>query len=168
MDQIPQIKTVMTPFPYSVPSEASVADAIRMMAEHDIRHLPVCNGDDLVGIVSDRDIKRALDPELGLPPKENLLVRQVMISDPFVVDLKTPLDNVLVELARKLGVPVADLLRRGESEFKDATDLPETGDDAALAAWIAEHPIVLERPIVVAGDKAVIGRPPENVEALLG
>ena len=80
----------------------------------------------------------------------------------------TPTAGTILELAAKLGVPVSDLLRRGESEFKNATDLPDTSDDAALAAWVAEHPIVLERPIVVDGDKAVVGRPPENVGALLG
>ena len=73
------------------------------------------------------------------------------------------------ELASKLGVSVAELLRRGESEFKEATDLPDLGDDAALAEWLAEHPIVLQRPIVVNDEsgKAVIGRPPENVLVLL-
>ena len=80
---------------------------------------------------------------------------------------ETPAAATIVDLARKLGVPVADLLRRGESEFKEATDLPDLGDDAALAAWLHEHPIVLERPIVVDGDRAVIGRPPENVAKLL-
>jgi len=102
--------------------------------------------------------------------RKTLEIIQAAGVDPEIVLYlqDTPAAAAIVELARKLGVPVADLLRRGESEFKDATDLPETGDDAALAAWVAEHPIVLERPIVVAGDKAVIGRPPENVEALLG
>jgi len=81
----------------------------------------------------------------------------------------SPNAAAIVDLAGKLGVPVADLLRRGESEFKEATDLPDLADDARLAQWLATHPIVLERPIVVndeSGD-AVIGRPPENVAALL-
>ena len=75
----------------------------------------------------------------------------------------------IADLASKLGVAVADLLRRGESDFKEATDLPDLSDDAGLADWLAKHPIVLERPIVVNDNsgKAVIGRPPENVLALL-
>ena len=81
----------------------------------------------------------------------------------------TPPATDIAALADKLGLPVADLLRKGESEFKEATDLPDLEDNAALAAWIEAHPIVLERPIVVDSDsgKAVVGRPPENVNELL-
>ena len=81
----------------------------------------------------------------------------------------TPGATEILTIAGKLGVPVADLLRRGESEFKDANDLPDLGEDAAVAAWIEAHPIVLQRPIVVdnKSGKAVIGRPPENVKDLL-
>jgi arsenate reductase len=75
----------------------------------------------------------------------------------------------IADLAGKLALPVAELMRRGESEFKDATDLPDLTDDEALAEWVAAHPIVLQRPIVVDDKtgKAVIGRPPENVLELL-
>lgn len=81
----------------------------------------------------------------------------------------TPTAAEILDIAGKLGKAVADLLRRGESQFKEADDLPDLGDDAALAAWLEKHPIVLERPIVVdtASGKAVIGRPPENVTALV-
>ena len=81
----------------------------------------------------------------------------------------TPDAATICTLAEMLGLSVADLLRRGESEFKDATDLPDLADNEALAAWISQHPIVLERPIVVdsASGKAVIGRPPENVLTLV-
>lgn len=74
------------------------------------------------------------------------------------------------ELARRLGVPVAALLRRGENDFKQARDLPDLSDDTALANWLADHPIVLQRPIVVDTDsgRAIIGRPPEKVLELLG
>lgn len=73
------------------------------------------------------------------------------------------------ELATNLGVSVADLLRRGEPEFKAANDLPDLSDNDALAAWVAAHPKVLERPIVVDNEsgKTIMGRPPENVLQLL-
>ena len=81
----------------------------------------------------------------------------------------SPDADTIVGLAEKLGWSVADLLRRGESEFKEATDLPDLEDNAALAQWLSLHPNVLERPIVVhnASGKAVMGRPPENVLKLL-
>ena len=81
----------------------------------------------------------------------------------------TPPAAEILDIAKKLGKAVADLLRRGESQFKEADALPDLADDAALAAWLEKHPIVLERPIVVDTDsgKAVVGRPPENVTGLL-
>lgn len=83
--------------------------------------------------------------------------------------LDPPSGPSIVDLAAKLEMSVAQLLRRGESEIKNASDLPDLDDDARLADWLADHPIVLERPIVVNDEsgKAVIGRPPENVLALL-
>lgn len=81
----------------------------------------------------------------------------------------TPSAEEIAAIAARLGKPVAELLRRGESEFKAATDLPDLADDRALAAWVAMHPIVLERPIVLDEEsgRAVLGRPPETVQALL-
>ena len=73
------------------------------------------------------------------------------------------------ELATTLGVPVSDLLRRNEDDFRTAADLPDLADDAALAAWLAQHPRVRQRPIVIDDDAgvAVVGRPPENVREIL-
>lgn len=81
----------------------------------------------------------------------------------------TPDATQILAIAASLGTPVADLLRSGESAVKEATDLPALDDDAALAAWIAAHPIALQRPIVVDPEsgRAVVGRPPENVQVLL-
>ena len=70
------------------------------MVEHEIRHLPVKEGATLVGVVTDRDIKRALDPDLGLPPKEELFVRDVFAPDVYVVDVGQPLDGVLEHMAQ--------------------------------------------------------------------
>lgn len=81
----------------------------------------------------------------------------------------TPAAERILRLAALLKVPVANLLRRGEDDFKNAHDLPDLADDTALASWIEQHPKTLQRPIVVddAGNRAVIGRPPENVMELL-
>ena len=91
--------------------------------------------------------------------------------EPAIVDyLQQPPDaDRILRMARLLGIPVADLLRRGEDAFKNATDLPDLSDDAALAAWMARNPRTLQRPIVVDddNDRAVLGRPPENVLELV-
>jgi len=82
--------------------------------------------------------------------------------------LKTPpSQDELKELQQKLNLPIADMLRTKEKEFSQAgLNAPGVSDDIIRKA-VAEHPILLERPIVTCGDKAVIGRPPENVLALL-
>ncbi len=80
----------------------------------------------------------------------------------------TPDAATLLTISEKLEMPLAKLLRRGESEFKTATDLPDLDNNEQLANWLTQHPIVLERPIVVSDTgQAVVGRPPENVLELL-
>jgi acetoin utilization protein AcuB len=101
MDRIPSVGSVMTPFPHCVHVDDSLLVARTMMVEHDVRHLPVKDGYQLVGILTDRDVKRALDPDLGLPPKDQLFVRDVFVSDAFVVDSAELLDNVLEQLAAR-------------------------------------------------------------------
>jgi len=84
---VPKIKAVMTPFPYFIASDATVEQARRMMEEHDIRHLPVQEDVDLVGVLSDRDLR-----SIGDGTK---LVGKVMNTGVFVVDMDRPLDVVL-------------------------------------------------------------------------
>jgi len=80
-----------------------------------------------------------------------------------------PSADELLGLAARLGRPVRELLRQNEDEFRAVRDNLDLDDDASLATWLATHPRVLERPIVVDedSDRAVIGRPPENVLGLL-
>ena len=89
------VASAMTPFPYSIDVGDSLRRARGLMVEHQIRHLPVMRERSLVGVLSDRDLKRAMDPDLGLPPKEELLVRDVLVADAYVVDWAEPLDRVL-------------------------------------------------------------------------
>lgn len=66
-------------------------------------------------------------------------------------------------LLRRLGIGPRDLLRRGEEEYT-RLGLADPGlDDEAIIAAMAAHPRLIERPILVRGDRAVIGRPPEKV-----
>jgi arsenate reductase len=72
----------------------------------------------------------------------------------------------LRDLAAKLGLAPSELVRRGEAVFKEHYAGRELNEDQWLEA-LATHPILLERPILVRGDRAVIGRPPERVLELL-
>jgi len=97
----------MTPFPYSVDINASVDEALRFMREHKIRHLPVTDNGELSGVVSDRDIKLMLGPDFAYPEASDLKVRTAMAADSYIVDLSTPLDDVLSHMAEhRLGSAV--------------------------------------------------------------
>ena len=89
-------------------------------------------------------------------------------EEPEVVEyLNAPRGQAeLAGLLKKLNVPAHDLLRTGEDEYAELGLSPDTPEEDILTA-IAAHPILLERPIVVKGRRAVIARPPELAEELL-
>jgi arsenate reductase len=66
-----------------------------------------------------------------------------------------------------LGIGARELLRRGEAEFRELDLGREDLDDDALIDAMVAHPRLIERPIVVAGGQARIGRPPESVLEIL-
>ena len=110
------------------------------------------------------------NPRCSKSRKTLEIIKDSGVSPQVVLYLEETLGAAdILDLASRLHLPVADLLRRGEAVFKEATNLPDLNDDAALAAWVAANPRVLQRPIVVdaATGNAVIGRPPENVHELL-
>ena len=82
--------------------------------------------------------------------------------------LETPLDATHLErLLGKLGITARQLLRTGEDEYKELNLADESLSQAQLIAAIAAHPKLMERPILEAGEKAVIGRPPEKILEIL-
>jgi CBS domain-containing protein len=99
MKRIPTVKTVMTPFPHSVDLRATVDHAREFMREHRIHHLPVTENGQLVGLVSDRDIKLVLGPDFAYPPEKSVTVGDVMVRDAYIVDLNTRLDEVLEHMS---------------------------------------------------------------------
>ncbi|MBW2273919.1 MAG: CBS domain-containing protein [Deltaproteobacteria bacterium] len=104
LDHMPAIKAVMTPFPYSVDLGESVAAAERMMREHEVRHLPVSDEGKLVGEISQRDIGVGSKPGVGPREVSELRVADLCVSDAYVVELNTRLDEVLREMAeRRIG-----------------------------------------------------------------
>jgi arsenate reductase (glutaredoxin) len=82
--------------------------------------------------------------------------------------LDTPPDaEALKTLLAQLGIPARQLLRAGEETYKELRlDDLSLGDDALIDA-MTKHPHLIERPIVVANGKAVIGRPPEKILGIL-
>ena len=87
-------------------------------------------------------------------------------SPKIVEYLKCPPDvETVFALANKLEMHLAGMVRTGEKEFKEMN--LAGADDDTLAVAISEHPILLQRPIVVSDDRAAIGRPPENVLNIL-
>ena len=87
--------------------------------------------------------------------------------EPVVVEyLKQPPDKATLKvIVDKLGVKPEQIVRKGEDTFKQNFAGKVLTDDAWLDALVT-NPILIERPIVVSGTRAIIGRPPENVLAL--
>ncbi|TDV36758.1 arsenate reductase [Pseudomonas helmanticensis] len=82
--------------------------------------------------------------------------------------LETPLNAAQIKaLLSKLGIGARQLLRTGEDEYKMLQLADESLSEAQLIDAIAQHPKLMERPILEVGDKALIGRPPENILELL-
>ncbi|MEE4186771.1 MAG: CBS domain-containing protein [Gammaproteobacteria bacterium] len=113
MKKIPTIKTVMTAFPYSVQPNASLHQALEFMRQHNIRHLPVTRQDELLGLISDRDIKLVLGPDFAYPDPDSVSVGDIMRADTYVVDLDERLDNVLQHMAEH-HVHAAVVTRQGK------------------------------------------------------
>jgi len=81
--------------------------------------------------------------------------------------LKTPpTEKELEELLKKLNIDAEALLRKSEAVFKEKYKGKKLTNKEWIKAMV-QNPTLIERPIVVKGNKAVIGRPPENVKALL-
>lgn len=96
---IPTIGSVMTPLPRAIDVDTPIREARNLMRERGVRHLPVRRGGELVALLSDRDVKRALDPSLGLPDADELFAGDVAVFEPRTVGETTPLDEALEEMA---------------------------------------------------------------------
>ncbi|RTL40234.1 MAG: arsenate reductase (glutaredoxin) [Rhodocyclaceae bacterium] len=91
------------------------------------------------------------------------LLQEKGVALEIVEYLKTPPSRAeLAELVRKLGVPAESIVRTGEDIYKSDYKGRALSEDEWLDALVA-HPILIERPIVVCGERAVVGRPPEKV-----
>jgi arsenate reductase len=82
----------------------------------------------------------------------------------YLKDVPTPAE--LTELVRLLGISPLELVRKGEAVYKEQYKGKEMSDEEWILAMV-EEPKLIERPIIVKGNKAVLGRPPQNVLELL-
>ncbi len=95
------------------------------------------------------------------------LLRKHGIEPEIVEYLKTPpTKEELRDILRKLGMKPQDIVRKGEAIYKEQYKGKELSDEEWLDVLV-QHPRLIERPIVVDGERAVIGRPPENVLNIL-
>ena len=93
---IPPVKAVMTPFPHSIEASEPIEKAREMMARFRFHHLPVMDRGELVGVISEPDLRRAESATSGA-----LEVDDVTRQEAFLVDLSEPLDQVLFQMARR-------------------------------------------------------------------
>src|SRR5271155_2041970 len=106
------------------------------------------------------------NPRCGKSRDTLTLLEKRGITPRIVEYLKTPPDTkTLKRLLEQLGLKPRQLLRKKEAAEAGLDD-PELSDDALIAGMV-KHPITIERPIVVNGDKAALGRPPEAVLKIL-
>lgn len=90
--------------------------------------------------------------------KANYKVVEYLNDNPSLEDIKA--------IHKKLNVPVIDMIRTAEPEFKEL-GLNKNDDDETLLKAIAKAPKLLQRPIIIKGNKAVIARPPELANDVL-
>lgn len=96
------------------------------------------------------------------------LLEEKGISPEVVLYLETPPDKAtLLGLLDKLAIAPRQLLRKSEAAYKDNNLKDPALSDGQLIDFMLEFPKLIERPIVVNGDKAALGRPPESVLEIL-
>ena len=107
------------------------------------------------------------NPRCGKSRSALTLLEEKGVRPHIVEYLKTaPTKEELRSILKKLGMGPEQLVRKGENVYKEKFAGKQMTDEQWLEA-LAKNPILIERPIVVKGHRAVIGRPPENVLELL-
>lgn len=102
--------------------------------------------------------------------RESLQLLKDNSVEPTVIEYlkQFPSKSELQALLKKLNLPITDLIRFKETIAKDLNiSAKDKKTDDAWLNIIIENPILLERPIIVNGNKAVIGRPPENILSII-
>jgi acetoin utilization protein AcuB len=96
---MPHVVSVMTPFPHTIEASCSIHEARALMTSQGIRHLPVVSEGQLVGMLSDRDLKLAFAVAGGGETDETLHVGDVCNLEAYVAEYNTPVDQVIMHMA---------------------------------------------------------------------
>ena len=92
------------------------------------------------------------------------LLKDKGIDPKVILYLETPpSEKELVLILKKLNMEAKELLRKGEAEFKEQNLSDTSKSEEDIIQAMVHFPKLMERPIVIYGDRAIIGRPPENV-----
>ena len=96
------------------------------------------------------------------------LLKESGVEFTIVEYLKNPLNrDEILSLSSKLGMAPSGFVRENDSSYKENNFAEIINDNEAMAVAIEKFPKIMERPIAVKGEKAVIGRPPEDVLTLI-
>jgi len=114
------------------------------------------------------DIQIYHNPRCSKSRQTLALIEEKGISPEIILYLETPPSaKELTAIIEKLGIKARDLLRKGEQDYKD-NDLKNLAlSDDELIALMIKFPKLIERPIVIKGNQAALGRPPESVLPLI-
>ena len=114
------------------------------------------------------DIRILHNPRCSKSRQALALLEEHGASPEIVLYLEdTPDAGELRDILAKLGISARQLLRKGEPAYKELNLANPDLSEAELVDAMIEHPKLIERPIVIRGARAVLGRPPEQVLALL-
>ncbi|MEW5851875.1 MAG: CBS domain-containing protein [Myxococcota bacterium] len=91
------VETVMTPSPHSIGKDQTMAKAHEVMRQYRIRHLPVLEAGQIIGVVTERDL-HLMETLPDVKPEE-VQVEDAMTSDPYIVDPATPVEEVALAMA---------------------------------------------------------------------
>lgn len=109
------------------------------------------------------------NPECSKSRATLALLEENDISPEIIYYLETPPSTEdLKTLLSKLDLKLQDILRRSEDDFDELGLDDETLSEEIVLDLLQKHPHLLQRPIVVKGDRAIIARPPEAVLSLIG
>ena len=107
------------------------------------------------------------NPRCGKSREGLAILQEFKLHFDIINYIETPLSkNELTEIIKLLGIPPIDLVRKNEAIWKENYKGKNLSDSEIITAMV-KNPKLIERPIVINNDKAVIGRPPELIKSIL-